>query len=568
MTGGPRVVPPGSPDWWRTGVVYQVYPRSFADSDGDGVGDLEGIIRHLDHLAGGPDALGVDAIWLSPIYPSPGRDLGYDISDYAAVDPLFGSEADFDRLVAEAHRRGLRVILDLVLNHTSDEHPWFRASRTSREGPYRDRYLWRDPAGFDAAGRPIPPNNWVSFFGGTGWEWEPARGQLYQHIFLAEQPDLNWRDPATRTDVMATMRGWLDRGVDGFRMDVFNAFLKDPELRSNPVRRGRSPWARQVHLHDKDQPDLPALLAELRAVVGEQPGRMTVGELFDGTVADAARLTDRRHLVFDFDLLGTPWSAAGMGRAVEHREEAFGPDRWPTVVFSNHDQPRHVSRWGEGRDRDALARAAAVLLLTLRGTAFLYYGEELGVPGIIVPNEEAIDPPARRAGPDFPWWNRDQARAPMPWTGDPGGGFTTGRPWLPLPPDAATRNVAAQRADPGSVLTLYRALLALRRRTPALHRGAWASVAARTPGVLAYRRWTGTSQALIAVNLGRRAATAMLDPSTTPGPWEPALGTHASSVPGVSSAGHVRLRPLEAVVLVARLGDGSRRPPRRPARRW
>ncbi len=533
---------------WRTGVVYQIYPRSFADTSGDGLGDLEGITRHLDHLAGSPGSLGVDAIWLSPINPSPGVDLGYDISDYASVDPIFGTGADFDRLVAEAHRRGIKVILDLVVNHTSDAHAWFVASRGSRTGPYANRYLWSDPAGTDRAGRPVPPNNWVSFFGGSAWEWEPVRGQFYEHTFLAQQPDLNWRDPGTRADVTAMMRDWLARGVDGFRMDVFNAFLKDPQRRSNPVRRGRSAWSRQLHVHDKDQPDLPALLAELRAVVDEVSGRMTVGELFDGDSSRAAHLSAERHLVFDFELLHAGWSAAAIGRALDRREAAYGPDRWPTVVLSNHDQPRHVSRWGAGRDVDELARASALLLLTMRGTPFLYYGEELGVPGVVIPNEAAIDPPARHSVPGFRWWNRDQARAPMPWTGEPGAGFTTGHPWLPLPPDWRTRNVAAQRADPGSVLAFYRALLALRRARPALHSGGLARVPTPTPGVLAFRRWTVDDRALVVLNLGRRdlAATLRLDGSAE---WRPVLGTHGSDPPGIAGNGRICLRALEGVVL-------------------
>lgn len=546
-----RKEPEAASGWapWKTGVVYQVYPRSFADTSGDGLGDLEGITRHLDHLAGSPDSLGVDAIWLSPINPSPGLDLGYDISDYASVDPQFGTEGDFDRLVAEAHRRGIKVILDLVVNHTSDAHAWFVASRSSRTGPYADRYLWSDPAGTDRAGGPVPPNNWVSFFGGSAWEWEPVRGQFYEHTFLAQQPDLNWRDPGTRADVKAMMRHWLARGVDGFRMDVFNAFLKDPQQRSNPIRRGRSAWTRQRHVHDKDQPDLPALLAELRAVVDEAPGRMTVGELFDGHASRAARLSAERHLVFDFELLQAGWSAAAIGRALDRREAAYGPDRWPTVVLSNHDQPRHVSRWGAGRDIDEIARASALLLLTMRGTPFLYYGEELGVPGVVIPNDVAIDPPARHSGPGFRWWNRDQARAPMPWTGEPGAGFTTGHPWLPLPPDWRTRNVAAQRADPSSVLAFYRALLALRRARPALHSGGLARVSTSTPGVLAFRRWTIDDRALVVLNLGRRDLAAILR-LEGPAGWRPALGTHGSNPPGIARNGRISLRALEGVVLV------------------
>ncbi len=537
--------------WWKTGVVYQIYPRSFADSSGDGLGDLEGITRHLDYLAGSPGSLGVDAIWLSPIHPSPGLDLGYDISDYASVDPIFGTGGDFDRLVAEAHRRGIKVILDLVVNHTSDAHPWFATSRSSRTGPYANRYLWSDPAGTDRAGRPVPPNNWVSFFGGSAWEWEPVRGQFYEHTFLAQQPDLNWRDPGTCPDVKAMMRDWLPRGVDGFRMDVFNAFLKDPQLRSNPLRRGASAWTRQVHLHDKDQPGLLAILAELRAVVDEAPGRMTVGELFDGDASRAAHLSAARHLVFDFELLQSKWSAAAIGRALDRREAAYGRDRWPTVVFSNHDQPRHVSRWGAGRDVDELARASALLLLTMRGTPFLYYGEELGVPGIVVPNEEAIDPPARHSVPGFVWWNRDQARAPMPWTGETGAGFTTGRPWLPLPCDWRTRNVAAQQADAGSVLAFYRGLLALRRSRPALHSGHLARIATPTPGVLAFRRWTVDDRALVVLNLGRRDLTATLALDGT-AHWRPVFGTHGSASPGITRNGRITLRALEGVVLAGR----------------
>jgi alpha-glucosidase len=536
-------------DWWRSGVVYQIYPRSFADSDGDGVGDLAGIIAHLDHLAGRDDSLGVDAIWLSPIYPSPGRDLGYDVSDHGSIDPLFGSMADFERLVAEAHRRGLRVMLDLVLNHTSDEHPWFRASRASRVGPYAERYLWRDPAGFDGGGRPIPPNNWISFFGGPGWEWEPQRGQLYQHIFLAEQPDLNWRDPGTRVEMWQMIRGWLERGVDGFRLDTFNNFLKDPELRSNPTRPGRSAWTRQHHIHEKDQSDLPALLAEFRAIVDERPGRMSVGELFDGTVEQAAALTVPGHLVFDFELLSQPWSAAAFARALDRREAAYGSSRWPTVVFSNHDQPRVVARWGAGADDpDRVARLAALLLLTLRGTPFLYYGEELGVPGIVVEVEDAIDPPARRVGPDFPWWNRDQARAPMPWDGSPGAGFTAGRPWLPLPRDAARRNVAAQRADPDSTLAFYRRLIAMRRATPALHRGDFARLPTTARGTLGFVRTFADDQSLVVANFSGRAVTTEVAP-VGGGSWRSVASTHDRLGVGLTDGGRIRLEALEGLIL-------------------
>jgi len=341
----PLVAPRFADDWWRRGVIYQIYPRSFADSDGDGVGDLPGIIEHLDHL--GPRGLGVDAIWLSPIYPSPGLDLGYDVSDHERVDPLFGSEADFDRLVDAAHRLGIRVVLDLVMNHTSDAHSWFQASRAGRHGEYADWYLWRDPAGYDAGGRPLPPNNWVSFFGGPGWQWDPARDQFYFHTFLAEQPELDWRATGVEAAQFRMVRGWLERGVDGFRLDVFNILLKHPDLPSNPARAGASAWNRQVHLYDRDQPDFPALIGRFRAILDETPGRMSIGELFDGSTKTAAALTTDRHLVFDWELIEAPWTASAVRAAIEEREAAFGEDRWPTSVLSNHDRPRHASRLAE-----------------------------------------------------------------------------------------------------------------------------------------------------------------------------------------------------------------------------
>ncbi|MEO7665335.1 MAG: alpha-amylase family glycosyl hydrolase, partial [Candidatus Limnocylindrales bacterium] len=462
-------------DWWRRGVVYQVYPRSFADSDGDGVGDLAGIRAHLDHL--GPDGLGVDAIWLSPIYPSPGRDLGYDVSDHSAIDPLFGTLEEFDALVEAAHGRGIRVLLDLVMNHTSDEHAWFRSSRRDPDGPHGDWYLWRDPSGFDRRGRPRPPNNWLSWFGGSAWTWDPGRRQFYLHTFLPGQPDLNWRHRAVPEAQLEMIRGWLRHGVDGFRLDVFNVFYKAESLADNPsAGLHRQAWYRQRHVHDQDQPELADFLARFRAEIDAVPGRMTVGELFGGGADRAASLASDRHLVFDFVLLEQAWTASAFGAAIDRVERAFGPDRWPALVLSNHDRPRQASRLARhvgDRHRDAVARAAAAVLLTLRGTPFLYYGEELGLGDITVARADAIDPPARRASWFFPWWNRDGCRSPMPWSAGPGAGFTTpgGTPWLPLVPDAAVRNVDVEAGDPGSVLSTYRRLLALRRELPALSSG-------------------------------------------------------------------------------------------------
>jgi alpha-glucosidase len=534
-------------------VIYQVYPRSFADSNGDGTGDLQGIIDHLPHL--GPDGLDVDGIWLSPVYPSPGRDVGYDVSDHAAIDPRFGTEADFARLVREAHRLGLRVILDLVMNHTSDQHPWFVASRAAREGPYADWYLWRDPAGLDRRGRPLPPNNWVSWFGGPAWTLDPGRGQFYHHTFLAEQPSLNWRVAAVEAAQLEMVRGWLDRGVDGFRLDVFNVLLKDPELRANPRRRGASNWDRQEHRHDLDQPDLAALLARFRAVVDERRGRMSVGELFVGTTEAAAALTAPRHLVFDWELMTRPWSAAAVRAAIRRRERAFRAGRWPTAVLSNHDQPRHASRLAgsigaTGADRDAVAKAAAVLLLTVRGTPFLYYGEELGMGDVAVPPEESIDPPASRVGPGFAWWDRSGARTPMPWTSGPGGGFTAGTPWLRLGPDADRRNVAAQAADPDSVFAAYRRLIAARRSHPALQAGDLSVTRTPDPDVLAFRRSLPGQEALVVVNFARQPTEVALAAPRSRRAWVPVAGTARDPATPHPGTRVLRLRPLEGVILV------------------
>ena len=545
-------------DWWRTGVVYQIYPRSFADADGNGIGDLAGILEHLDHLAGQPDSLGVDAVWLSPFYPSPDYDFGYDVADYVGVDPKYGTLADFERLVEGCHRRGMKVVIDLVLNHSSSQHAWFQASRASRSGAHADWYIWRDSPGRSILGGRRPPNNWRSFFGGSAWTWDETRQQFYLHTFLPEQPDLNWRNPAVREALLGVVRTWLDRGVDGFRMDVFNVFFKDADLRSNPRRLGRrGAWSWQTHVHDRNQPELEGLLREMRGIVDERPDRMTVGELFDGTLADAARLISPRHLVFDFSLIRLPWSAAAFAKGVAARDGVFGADHWPANVLSNHDQPRHASRLsppeydaGAIAEGDARAKVAATLLLTLRGTPFLYYGEEIALRNLSIPNAEAADPPARRASFLFPWWNRDQARGPMPWTGAPGAGFSSGRPWLPLPPDASRRNVAAQAADPSSVLNTYRGLLGLRRATPALLDGDQALVDQTDADVLSYIRRANAGAAFVALNFASRSATVNLPAPGAGQSWRVTWSTAGSSR-SESASDSIVLGPLEALVATA-----------------
>ena len=544
-----------SPDqeWWQTGVVYQIYPRSFGDSNGDGLGDLEGIIRHLDHLNDGtPRSLGVDAIWLSPIYPSPDFDFGYDVADYTGIDGRYGTTAGFDVLVAGAHARGIKVILDLVLNHSSHRHAWFEASRASRSGSFADWYIWRDSPGVTRQGRRRPPNNWRSFFGGPAWTWDEARGQFYLHTFLAEQPDLNWRNPEVRRALLDVVRTWLDRGVDGFRLDVFNTFFKDAALRSNPPRRGGRGWGGQHHVYDRDQPELRGLLDDLRAIVDAQPGRMTVGELFDGSIEDAAGYVAPHHLVFDWAILGRPWDAAAFARAVVARDAAFGPDRWPANALSNHDQPRHASRYAGDPDGlgDARAKVAATMLLTLRGTPFLYYGEEIGQRDLVIPNAAAFDPQARRSSRHSPAWNRDQCRGPIAWSGEPGGGFSMGRPWLPLSPDAPRRNVATQASEADSVFSHYRRALWLRRSTPALRDGDQQIIVAEDPAIFAYRRRSGTSAALVVLNFEARRTAFGAMPAAAPGrEWRLALST-APHAANEALAGAITLEPLEALVAV------------------
>jgi alpha-glucosidase len=539
-------------EWWKRGVVYQIYPRSFADSNGDGLGDLAGIEGHLDHLQDGTrESLGIDAIWLSPIYPSPDFDMGYDVADYVDVDPRYGTIAGFERLVAACHARGMRVILDLVLNHSSSRHAWFTASRAERAGPYADWYIWRDSPGRTLTGRRRLPNNWRSYFGGPAWTWEPAREQYYLHTFLPEQPDLNWRHAPVRAALLDVVRTWLDRGVDGFRLDVFNTYFKDARLRSNPRRiGGRGAWSWQRHVHDRNQPELAGALVDLRRLVDGHPGGMTVGELFDGKLQDAAEYVAPRHLIFDWSLVGLPWTATAFAGAIAARDAAFGPGRWPANVLSNHDQPRHAGRY-DGPAGDARAKVAAALLATLRGTPFLYYGEELAQRNLVVPNAVAIDPPARRASFLFPWWNRDQARGPMAWQPGPGGGFTTGTPWLPLAPDAGTRNVAAESVDPDSVLSWYRRVLWLRRATPALQAGDQRLVDAGDQDVLAYVRGAGgAAAAFVALNFADRPAPIRLAPSAGTGSgWSTALSTHHRD-PGTPVPEELTLEPNEALIAI------------------
>ena len=485
-------------EWWKSGIVYQVYPRSFQDTDGDGIGDLRGVARRLGYLA----ELGVDAVWLSPIYPSPMADFGYDVADYCGVDPMFGTLADFDALIAEAHGRGLKLILDFVPNHTSDQHPWFVESRASRSSPKRDWYIWKDPA--PGGG---PPNNWLSNFGGGAWQWDEATGQYYYHAFLAAQPDLNWRNPEVRRAMYDVLRFWLDRGVDGFRVDVIWHLIKDAQFRDNPpnpgFHEGQPAIERFLQTHSCDQPEVQEAVAEMRQVLDGYGDRVLIGEIYlplERLVAYYGQALEGAHLPFNFQLLQTAWTAEAIGALVAEYEGLLPPGAWPNWVLGNHDRPRIASRVGE-----AQAMVAAMLLLTLRGTPTMYYGDELGLANVAIPHDQVKDPwelqePGLGLG-------RDPVRTPMPWDGAPGAGFTTGTPWLPLNPDAASRNVEALSGAPGSILEFYRRLIALRRARPALQLGDYRPVCAED-GVLVYERALGDARVTVALNLTHEPRTA------------------------------------------------------------
>jgi alpha-glucosidase len=482
--------------WWQQGIFYQVYPRSFQDTNADGVGDLKGIIERLPYL----EDLGIDAIWLSPIFPSPMADFGYDISNYTDVDPLFGTVADLDLLIHDAHANGLKLILDLVPNHTSDQHPWFVESRSSRDNPRRDWYIWRDPN--DDGG---PPNNWLSDFGGSAWQYDATTGQYYYHSFLAQQPDLNWRNPAVRQAIFEVMRFWLRKGVDGFRVDVIWHLIKDASFRDNPpnpnFRDGQPPHQRLLPLYSEDRPEVHDVIAEMRRVIDEFDERVLIGEIYlpvERLVAYYGKDLLGAHLPFNFTLLSAAWNARGIENLIAEYEQALPARAWPNWVLGNHDRPRVASRVGADQ-----ARVAAMLLMTLRGTPTLYYGDEIGMHQVAMAPEDVRDPleknvPGLGVG-------RDGCRTPMQWDGTRYAGFSTEKPWLPLAHDFVHENVVNLDADGASLLNLYRALIALRRSSPQLVTGAYEPVAAQGD-ILLYRRTSEAGTLVIALNLGAEPA--------------------------------------------------------------
>jgi len=547
-----------SDPWWETAVIYQIYPRSFCDGNGDGIGDFEGIRAHLDHLRW----LGVDGLWLSPFYPSPMADFGYDVADYTGVDPTFGDLEGFDRLVADAHQAGLKVLVDLVPNHTSAQHPWFQAARSARTDPRRSWYWWRDDRPDEAGGHGPPgspgraPNNWLAAFPGVGgtdlpsaWSWDPQTEQWYLHLFLADQPDLNWTNPEVRAAMEDVVRTWMSRGVDGFRVDVAHGLGKDPAIPDVGTASAGIAFAAI-----NDDPATHPILAGIRQVIDgwpEPPSRMMVGEVFLPTTAQVARYYGTAaypelHLSFNFPPLFAPWEAAAWKAAIDDAAAHLGPaGAWPTWVLSNHDQPRHRSRYGS----EEIARAAAILLLTLRGTPFLYAGEELGLQDAMVPDDLRVDP-----------GGRDGCRAPIPWEAGPGHGWRGGDPaWLPWPPEADDgRSVAELRDDPTSILHLYRRLLTARRASAALVRGeVWWHP--QVSEVLCYERTHDADRRVVAINFGAEQRTLRVPP----GPWQLEVASDGTGEEGPAPAAlgayrAVLLRPAGPLAASSRLvGEAS-----------
>ncbi len=535
--------------WWQEAVVYQIYPRSFRDSDGDGIGDLDGITGKLDHIA----ALGADVIWLCPVYPSPNVDNGYDVADYRGIAPEFGTMADFERLLREMDRRGLRLIMDLVFNHSSDQHPWFRSARASKDSPWRDYYIWRGSAGSG------PPNDWRAVFGGGAWTWNEPTGDWYFHIFAPEQPDLNWENPALRRELWDIMRFWAGKGVAGFRLDVASFFSKKPF--EAPQTGGIFPfYANGPRVHD--------YLREMRREVLDPLGLVTVGEA-PGVTADEAPLyvdpaRGELDMIFHFDHAGidrtpedfwtpAPWRLAGLKDVLTRWDRALAGRGWNSLYLGNHDLPRLLSRFGDtGVHRAAAAKLFATLLLTLRGTPYIYQGDEIGMINtpfpsvadlrdVVAANGWQSARAAGRAEADFLAEHllvaRDHARTPMQWDASPHGGFTDGAPWIMANPDFAVTNVAAATADPDSVLHHYRRLIALRKATPALVHGDYVPIEAGHPDIFAYVRLLDDVLLLVVLNVS--AAAVPIGDLGRDG--VPLIGSHDGHGPV--------MRPFEARVL-------------------
>jgi alpha-glucosidase len=493
-------------EWWRHAVIYEIYPRSFQDSNGDGIGDIKGITSRLDYLKD----LGIDAIWITPMYPSPGVDYGYDISDYTAIDADYGTMADFDNLVAEAKKRGIRILMDFVINHTSDQHPWFKESRSSRDNPKRDWYIWRDGKGETPTSQGEPPNNWQSWFGHSAWQWDPKTRQYYYHYFYVQQPDLNWRNPEVHKAMDGVLDFWMQRGVAGFRIDAVSRLFEDPQMRDDPYLPGINVYGdRNIkHLYTDDLPEVHDVLKEVRRVVDKYPGDpVLVTEADEPNIEALAKMYgngDEVQLPMDFQIADVNALDAAKFRRLFDEVENNSAHGQPEYFFSNHDQPRQWDRYGDGKHNDQIAKLMAVLELTTRGTPQMYYGEELGMRTTDPARIEDVHDPIGKLG-----WpkekGRDGERTPMQWDASAGAGFTTGtKPWLPVPPSAREYNVDAESKNADSILACYKRLLALRKSEKALRDGEQVSLNYDAENVFAFLRRSGDETVLVALNMSPR----------------------------------------------------------------
>ncbi len=496
--------------WWKHAVIYEIYPRSFQDSNGDGVGDLNGISSRLDYLRD----LGIDAIWICPMYPSPLVDFGYDISDYTAIDPLYGTLADFDRLISEAKKRNIRVIMDYVANHTSDQHPWFKESRASRTNPKRDWYIWRE-----GKGRGQPPSNWLSWFGHSAWTLDPATHQYYYHYFYKEQPDLNWRNPQVRKAMYDVMRFWLDRGVAGFRVDAVSRLFENPDLHDDPILPGKNPYGDPniEHKYTDNLPEVHEVLREMRHIVAQYPGDpVLISEADEPNITELTRMygnDDEIQLPMDFQIADVNRLSAPDFRRLLDEIERNSAHGQPFYFFGNHDQPRQWDRYGDGVHNDQIAKLMAALLLTTRATPLLYYGEEIGMRTTPPERREDVQDPIGKIG-----WpeekGRDGERTPMQWDNSKNAGFSAANhTWLPVPPSFTEYNVAVESRDPDSILSFYKRVLALRRSEPALKSGGCVSLDRDNPSVLSFLRTSpgGSDSILVVLNMANEPKNVRFD---------------------------------------------------------
>lgn len=517
--------------WWRDGIIYQIYPRSFADSNNDGIGDLPGITGKLGYLHN----LGINAIWLSPIYPSPDVDFGYDVADYTAIDPKFGTMRDFEELIKQAKKLDIHIILDLVLNHTSDQHEWFLESKKSIDNPYHDWYIWRDP-------KPNgdPPNDWQSNFSGPAWEFDPDLGQYYYHMFYKEQPDLNWRNPQVRAAMLDVFRFWLKNGVDGFRLDVFNAYFKDPEFRNNPPKLGIRAFDQQEHIYDVSQPEMVPLLREIRVILDKYKETYAVGETFLADPQQTASYIGKEllHAAFNFSFANNRWHPRRFLESSLQWYQALSEDAWPNNFLGNHDMVRVASRYCFGEE-DQRGKVAAAMLLTLKGTPFIYYGDEIGNRDIPIRKRSDVrDPIGKQTWPLYK--GRDGCRAPMQWNSGINAGFSQADPWLPVHKNYPLRNVEQQLSDPNSLLNFVKKLISIRREEPALQRGDFLPLVDEPRFVLAFQRQLDQDKVIVILNFSSRK----LDFDLPEGEW-------ASLMDDETASGSIPLNPYQVLLFKA-----------------